>query len=671
MHSPKQQIWLLAILIVGWTNSLKAQPGLYEKEFEAAKDSEVAKLRQHPAADTGRVMALINILDCASFLSQKKTVMVYWQEASRLSRQLKFRKGEAICLEWIGSYYKSSQKIDSATIYFDSALLIAGSSTDLWLRRTKGFIFFQKAMIAEGQENYYTALNDYFDALKNYDSSDLVKQKMVFIRIASIYQRLFNDDKALEYYHLTLETILRLKGNNNNIESAGIYSFIAGIHYNRGDLQGAKQYLNKLAPFMPDTVETMITGGYYHLAGQIAMRENHSAAAIENLQQALTYYSATAPMHIDDISNVCADIARLKLATGDLQDAKRYADSSIGAARRSVHKAVMANALTAMSEYYSRTGAQSKAYQSLRLATAMNDTVLAAANIKQANTLSAIYESDQKEKEIARLELDKKVQSGAVRQKALLNTIFIIALVAFILISFILYLNFSKTRKLERQRIRELEKEKQLMGIEAMLKGQEEERSRLARDLHDGLGSMLSGVKISFSNLRDHISMNPGSALTYDKTLEQLDRTIAELRKVAHNLMPEALVQFGLRSAVKDFCESIRLTGHTEIICEQFGSDRELGNIADVNVYRIVQELINNAINHGKADRILVQVTKTAEKVLITVEDDGRGFDTGALKSANGIGWTNIQSRVNYFNGIIDIESRPREGTTINIELVA
>jgi two-component system NarL family sensor kinase len=671
MRSSKQQILFLALLSVVWTGSLTAQPGFYEKRFEQAKDSEVNKLRQHPAADTGRVMALINILDCASFLSQKKTVMVYWHEAIGLSRQLKFKKGEAICLEWIGSYYKSSQRTDSAIIYLDSALLVAGPSTDQWLRRTKGFVLFQKAMIAEGQENYYTALNDYFDALKNYDSSDLVKQKMVFIRIATIYQRLFNDDKALEYYHTTLETIVRIKGNNANIESAGIYSSIAGIYFNRGDLRTAKYYLDKLSPVMPDTVETMITGGYYHLAGQIAMRENQSAAAIANLQQALKYYSYFAPMHIDDISSVSADIARLKIATGNLQDAKKYADASIDAARRSVHKAVMANALIAMSEYYNRTGAESRAYQSLRLATALNDTVLTAANIKQANTLSAIYENDKKEKEIARLELEKKVQSGAVRQQALLNTIFIIALVALVLISFILYLNFSKTRKLERQRIRELEKEKQLMGIEAMLKGQEEERSRLARDLHDGLGSMLSGVKISFSNLRENISMNAGSARTYDKTLEQLDRTIAELRKVAHNLMPEALVQFGLRSAVKDFCESIHMAGQTEIICEQFGTDRELGNIADVNVYRIVQELINNAVNHGKAERILVQLTKTDDRILITVEDDGRGFDTGALKKANGIGWNNIQSRVNYFNGIIDIESRPREGTTINIELVA
>ena len=204
-----------------------------------------------------------------------------------------------------------------------------------------------------------------------------------------------------------------------------------------------------------------------------------------------------------------------------------------------------------------------------------------------------------------------------------------------------------------------------------MLKGQEEERSRLAKDLHDGLGGMLSGVKISFSNMKENMILDAANTASFEKSITQLDSTIAELRKVAHNLMPEALVKFGLKNAVKDYCDSMELSGNTKIICEQFGPERELGNAADVNVYRIIQELINNAVTHGAASQILVQLTKTPGKVLITVEDNGNGFDLAAQQKSTGIGLSNIKHRVNYFNGNIDIESSLGEGTTVNIELTA
>lgn len=660
----------MVLLVVG-SHSLLAQPDYFKKVFEHQRDSAVRELQKYPSPDTVRAKALMDIMDYAIFLSEKKTVLPYWREAITLSRRLHFRKGEAICLEWMGSFYKSAMRNDSAIAYLDSALLIIGPDSDAYMRRTWAFAQSQKAMIYEGQENYYNALNGYFAALKKYDSTDLYKQKNVFLRIATIYQKLFNDEKALEYYNACLTVLQKMPNGKKGLESEGITTYIAGIYFNRGDLAQAKYYLSKTAPAIPDTVETLVTGGYYHLAGQIALKEKKNDSAMFFLREALKYYEYTRPMHIDVIANVSADMARLKMAAGDMTAAKKFASQGMENAIASGQKDVKANALIALAEYYNRTGNQSAAYQTLQEATLLSDSVLAAANIKQANTLAAVYENDKKEKEIAKLELDKKIQAADVRQSALLNTIFIIAIAALLLIGFSLYLNFQKSRKIERQRIAELEKEKQLMGIEAMLKGQEEERRRLARDLHDGLGSLLSGVKISFSNLKEHIDMTPANTRSFEKTLEQLDRTIAELRKVAHNLMPEALARFGLKSAMKDFCESIRLGGSIEIICEQLGIDRELGNIADVNVYRIVQELINNAINHGKAGNILVQLTKTTDKTLITVEDDGQGFEVDTLKKASGIGWTNIQSRVNYFNGIIDIESKPREGTTVNIELMA
>jgi two-component system NarL family sensor kinase len=227
----------------------------------------------------------------------------------------------------------------------------------------------------------------------------------------------------------------------------------------------------------------------------------------------------------------------------------------------------------------------------------------------------------------------------------------------------------AQQQQIQHQIITDLEKEKQLMAVESMLKGQEEERSRLAKDLHDGLGGMLSGVKISFSNMKENMIMDAGNVSAFEKAIAQLDSTIVELRKVSHNLMPEAVLKFGLKSALKDFCDAIQRPGKTRIICEQFGEERELGNNGDVNVYRIIQELVNNAVKHADARQILVQLTKTPNKVLITVEDDGKGFDMNSPASEPGIGFPNLKYRVNYLNGIMEIHSQPGDGTTVNIEL--
>jgi signal transduction histidine kinase len=98
-------------------------------------------------------------------------------------------------------------------------------------------------------------------------------------------------------------------------------------------------------------------------------------------------------------------------------------------------------------------------------------------------------------------------------------------------------------------------------------------------------------------------------------------------------------------------------------------SERELGNAGDANVYRIIQELVNNALKHADANQILMQLTKTPTKVLITVEDNGKGFDLNSLGKTSGIGIANIKHRVNYLNGTIQINAKPGDGTSVNIEL--
>ncbi|MEP6712045.1 MAG: ATP-binding protein [Ferruginibacter sp.] len=653
----------MAITMILSAKNLFAQQSSFQNIFNHKKDSLVKELSKHPLPDTARASALCRLIDAAIFLKERKELMPYWEEAYKLSVKFKYAAALVHCLNWKASFYKSEQKIDSAFLCLDSATKIKGDSADARLKDAKAFSFFLRGMIYENQENYYTALNNYFEAIKNYGPTHAYVRQVTHIRIAEIYEGLNNDDLALQHYHEAAE----VHAFNSDDQ---IYTAIATIYYNRNDLVKAKSFLGLIDKIMPDTLETIVTGRYYQLKGDIALKEKKTDSSFFFFKDALKYYNLTRQMHADVIANICADIMRLKMESGDMNEAKKYADETMAAAKESHHKNTMANALTAMAAYYNKTGNHTNAYDALHQATILNDSVLTESNVKQANTLAAIYENDKKEKAINTLETEKKIQAASVKQKRLLNIIFLIIIAALVFSTLMLYRNFKIKQKFEQQKIAELEKEKQLMAAEGILKGQEDERSRLAKDLHDGLGGMLSGVKISFSNMKENMIMDAAHAATFEKSLAQLDSTIEELRKVAHNLMPEALVRFGLKSAVQDFCNSMQTSGNTKIICEQFGTERELGNIGDVNVYRIIQEFINNAVVHGAAAQIIVQLTKTPDKVLITVEDNGKGFDLNTLEKSPGIGLSNIKHRVNYFNGKMEIDSKPAEGTTVNIELI-
>jgi two-component system, NarL family, sensor kinase len=274
------------------------------------------------------------------------------------------------------------------------------------------------------------------------------------------------------------------------------------------------------------------------------------------------------------------------------------------------------------------------------------------------------YLSLKKDNEIFKLNTSNK-------QKSTLNKVFIGSTIGLGLLGFLGYRNFRAKRKLQQAKITELEKNKQLLTIDAMLQGQEEERSRIAKDLHDGLGGMLSGTKLSFMNMKENLIMDAPNISAFENSILQLDNTIAELRKVAHNLMPEALVKFGLKNAVLDYCNALQLSSKTKIVYEQMGEDRALGNTADLYIYRIIQELVNNSIKHANANTILVQLTKTPQKVLVTVEDDGKGFDKNLLSTSKGIGLQSVQQRIDYLKGSLQIDTKPNEGTSFHIELQA
>lgn len=349
---------------------------------------------------------------------------------------------------------------------------------------------------------------------------------------------------------------------------------------------------------------------------------------------------------------------------GDFEEALRNYDKSLSLALKYKMHRWEYNIYMGYAETYENLGNYKQANKYNILYSDLRDSLTNVENFKAASDLQNLYETQKKETEIIKLKTTNE-------KKANLNKILTGTSIGLLLIGFLGYRNFRNKRKLQNLKITELEKDKQLLAIDAMLKGQEEERGRIAKDLHDGLGGLLSGTKLSFTNMRENLILTPESAIQFEKSLTMLDTTIADLRKVAHNLMPEALVKFGLDEALRDFCNSIQSTTFMKVDYQKLGVERKINTTTETFIYRIIQELINNAVKHAKATEILVQLAFTDNKIIITVEDNGIGYELKDLKTNKGDGLNNIEYRVQYLNGKMETITYPNNGTSVNIELNA
>jgi signal transduction histidine kinase len=216
--------------------------------------------------------------------------------------------------------------------------------------------------------------------------------------------------------------------------------------------------------------------------------------------------------------------------------------------------------------------------------------------------------------------------------------------------------------------LRAAESDKKL--VQTLLENQqivEKERSRLAKDLHDGLGGMLSGIKLTLGSFSGNMVLPVENAAIFTKVIHQLDNTIEEMRRVAHSMMPEALLRFGLSEAIQDYCDGINESNIIKMKFTEIGLNGDIEKPTEVVLYRIMQELSNNAIKHAAAKNIFIQLDKHEKGLTLTVEDDGKGFDITQIKKGDGL--QNIQSRIDYLKGSMEIHSKPGEGSTFIIEI--
>jgi signal transduction histidine kinase len=168
--------------------------------------------------------------------------------------------------------------------------------------------------------------------------------------------------------------------------------------------------------------------------------------------------------------------------------------------------------------------------------------------------------------------------------------------------------------------------------------------------------------------MRGNYIVNEESVMQFDKAIRLMDESIKELRAVAHNMMPEALIKFGLKDALEDYCNRFSENKNLKVLFAFFGSERRFDKNFEINVYRIVQELVNNALKHAAPSEIIVQLVIDENRVHFTVQDNGKGFDTEILKTSKSSGIANVYSRSGIYYGRVDIVSKPGKGTEIAIE---
>lgn len=221
-------------------------------------------------------------------------------------------------------------------------------------------------------------------------------------------------------------------------------------------------------------------------------------------------------------------------------------------------------------------------------------------------------------------------------------------------------------KQLQEEKIRNLEQEKNITELKGILRGEEKERKRLARELHDGIMGQLSAIKLSLSFLKKKYNIL-SSANDFNEVISNLDEAAKDLRNTAHNLMPAALSYHGLNAALQVFCNKINQNTGLQVHIYTYGELPKLDAYFELSIYRIIQELIQNIIKHAKATEALLQINFFDDQLTVTIEDNGSGFNIETINEVSGFGLTNIRERISAFHGTFTISSRNVNGTAIEI----
>jgi two-component system NarL family sensor kinase len=584
------------------------------------------------------------------------------KEALDLALTTKNSQLKAIAYHRLGTALYNRQQLDSARLIFEMAIPYTSDGKG---GKLLAGIYQELGNIEADMGNYEPALARYHLALKIFEKEkDEPEIAQTLSNIGAVYTNLGNYDKMFEYTSKALAMHRRTgskRGIAVNLTNIADYYFIKRDSANTiKALIEARMLFHELKASIYEANTLGSIGDYYSdFLGQ-------EDKAIEYYEQSLLLLKS------GDNNNLWMDgFRKISLAyyhKEDYKNALEFMKKAIVVTDAGNMDYVRMN-YNMLAYIYIGLRDAVKATEALDKYMELTDKVNFANQQKRIAEMEVNYQTEKKKQQILVLEKEKKLN------KAYLVGLLVL-LSSVVVITILIYraarnksIIASQEAKIQSQKISELEKEKQLIATKSVLQGEEAERSRMARDLHDGLGGMLSSVKINLSTMKGNSIITDENAEAFSHAIKLLDHSITELRRVAHNMMPETLVHYGLKAAFEDFVSRIRTDKTPDIEFQFFGEEVRYSSELEITVYRIGQELVNNSLKHSRAASINLQLISEANRLCVQVIDNGKGFDT-TKTTGGGKGIESIRDRVTAMNGKFEIESNPEEGTEATVEFL-
>jgi signal transduction histidine kinase len=519
------------------------------------------------------------------------------------------------------------------------------------------------AMTYVFQGNYSLAMYYYYVALQENKSGGLKEaclSVLIYGNLAGLLIELKQYEQARYYLALGEKTGNRYLCRRS---LAYVLNNKGNLLLESNDYKGAEACYHKSLELGREIRDVSIQQAALSNLGHLCLRRNQPGAALTHLEEAMAlnrqanpFYAAVEPLYL--LGNAYAQLGKYDQAEATLKTAVQKAQSL------SV-QGNLAEAYKSLARICEATGRHTEALAHWHKYIEVKDSLVTREKIETINQLEVRYRTLQKDRELAEKELLISRQQARLGRKNVWLTGISAGAVLLAVSWVFLYRAGRQRQRLQDERIRNLEQQQQIAVLQAMVSGEEKERSRIGRELHDGIGGMLSALKMNLS-LVSNSHKDENEAEVFRRVYRLLDETTAEVRKTAHNLMPEMLFRHGLAAALAIFCDNISQGNTLTIDFQSYGNLEDLDDGMKLSIYRTVQELVQNIARHADATEALVQVSRHQQMVSISVEDNGKGFDVATTGS--GIGLQNLQSRTRALNGSFSLLSEKGLGTKVYIE---
>lgn len=515
--------------------------------------------------------------------------------------------------------------------------------------------------------NFIAANNCYYQALSYLKTNNLTENELtinLYIYLAGTQERLGRHDQAMQYLEAGEQLAIRLHSTQALIAIRGTFG---DYYFERKDFNKAESYYD-LALQVADTawnpnwdpnILTIALAG----KGSVLTVRHKADEAIPYLEKAINLARENGIAYSEFATTI-----ELGIAYNALRHYRETTELLLPMVKSQEAQGLnwrKEEAYRTLMDAYEKQGLFADALGYQRKLTAIKDSLLGTEKELALDSLELKFQTARKDHEIAarRLEIAQH-KSRLWRQNLFIIGLSAAAFIA-VLILLMRYRNAMHRQQMQELELNTLRRKQEIELLRASIEGEEQERKRLARELHDGIGAMIFSAIMRVSLLK---KKKPDNLKTkdFDELLQFLEQTGAEVRKTAHNMMPEVINQQTLAELVQGYCESISRGTSVSIDVQFLGEELELAADTKLLIYRIVQELVHNIVKHANATHAIVQGLLNEDRLTITVEDNGKGFSPGEVQ--HGMGLKNLESRVKSIDGEFQIESFPGKGTSIYIE---